>query len=45
MQVQLDGSVRTSGTGEPSIARIIEDMPRLDSVRTGFLDGMGPQID
>eukprot|EP00892_Ulva_mutabilis_P000886 jgi/Ulvmu1/10799/UM069_0034.1 len=45
IQVQLDGSVRASGNGVPPFPRFIGDIPTLDSIRTGFTDGVGPQDD
>ena len=45
MQVQLDGSVRRSGMGEPLFQKLIDDVPPLSSIRTGFTDGVGPQVD
>ncbi len=41
-QVQLDGTVRSSGRGTPDWAKFVDDLPRLDSVRTRFTDGIGP---
>lgn len=43
-QVQLDGTVRTSGLGAPSWAKLVDDLPKLDDIRTGFTDGIGPSI-
>lgn len=43
VQVQLDGSVRASGAGVPPFPKFIGDIPSLDSIRTGFTDGVGPQ--
>ena len=40
-QVQLDGSVRASGTGVPPWKQWIDDIPEMDSVRTKFGDGAG----
>jgi hypothetical protein len=45
VQVQLDGSVRTSGINAPSFAKLVDDLPPLDSIRTGFTDGVGPSND
>lgn len=45
VQVQLDGSVRRSGMGEPVLQKLIDDVPPLSSIRTGFTDGVGPQVD
>ncbi|WIA22086.1 hypothetical protein OEZ85_004429 [Tetradesmus obliquus] len=44
MQVQLDGTVRSSGTGTPPWDRFVGDLPTLDSVRTQMTDGIGPSI-
>jgi hypothetical protein len=44
MQVQLDGTVRSSGTGTPPWDRFLGDLPTLDSVRTQMTDGIGPSI-
>ena len=41
----MDGSVRTSGTNVPNFAKLVDDVPELGSVRTGFTDGVGPQED
>lgn len=41
VQVQLDGSVRSSGVGAPSWAQLVDDLPRLDSVRSKLTDGAG----
>jgi hypothetical protein len=43
-QVQLDGTVRSSGTGTPPWGRFLGDLPTLDSVRTQMTDGIGPSI-
>lgn len=40
VQVQLDGSVRTSGEGAPSWERLLNDLPTLDSLRTRVTDGL-----
>lgn len=45
VQVQLDGSVRASGSGVPPFPKFVGDIPTLDSIRTGFTDGVGPQDD
>jgi hypothetical protein len=44
VQIQLDGTVRSSGTGTPNWDRLVEDLPSLDSVRTRMTDGVGPSI-
>lgn len=44
MQVQLDGTVRSSGAGTPPWDRFVQDLPALDSVRTQMTDGIGPSI-
>jgi hypothetical protein len=44
MQVQLDGTVRSSGAGTPPWERFVGDLPPLDSVRTQMTDGIGPSI-
>lgn len=41
LQVQLDGSVRASGSGIPPWQKFVDDLPELDSVRTKFTDGVG----
>ncbi|KAI7840112.1 hypothetical protein COHA_006153 [Chlorella ohadii] len=41
VQVQLDGTVRTSGVGGPSWQQLVDDLPELSSVRTKFTDGVG----
>ena len=40
VQVQLDGSVRSSGEGAPSWERLLNDLPVLDSLRTRITDGL-----
>ena len=40
VQVQLDGSVRSSGVGAPSWQQLVDDLPELDSVRTKLTDGV-----
>lgn len=39
VQVQLDGSVRSSGPGAPSWQQLVDDLPELGSVRTKLTDG------
>lgn len=41
LQVQLDGSVRSSGAGLPPWSRLVDDLPELSDVRTKLTDGMG----
>ena len=41
LQVQLDGTVRASGSGSPPWEQWLGDIPELDSVRTKFTDGVG----
>lgn len=41
VQVQLDGTVRTSGVGGPSWQQLVDDLPELSSVRTKLTDGVG----
>ena len=41
VQVQLDGSVRASGGGNPPWRQFIDDIPPLDDVRTALSDGKG----
>eukprot|EP01023_Acetabularia_acetabulum_P018112 TRINITY_DN1915_c1_g1_i1.p1 TRINITY_DN1915_c1_g1~~TRINITY_DN1915_c1_g1_i1.p1 ORF type:complete len:146 (+),score=43.36 TRINITY_DN1915_c1_g1_i1:266-703(+) len=41
IQVQLDGSVRSSGTGAPPWTKFLGDLPALKSIRTTFTDGVG----
>ena len=40
-QVQLDGSVRASGTGMPPWERWVSEIPELDSLQTRLTDGVG----
>jgi tetratricopeptide (TPR) repeat protein len=40
VQVQLDGSVRASGVGNPPWSKLLDDLPKLDDVRTKLTDGM-----
>ncbi|KAK9816632.1 hypothetical protein WJX72_003075 [[Myrmecia] bisecta] len=42
IQVQLDGTVRSSGLGIPPWQKFIDDLAELDSVRTKMTDGIGP---
>eukprot|EP00199_Chlamydomonas_sp_CCMP681_P000535 CAMPEP_0119113798 /NCGR_PEP_ID=MMETSP1180-20130426/45215_1 /TAXON_ID=3052 ORGANISM="Chlamydomonas cf sp, Strain CCMP681" /NCGR_SAMPLE_ID=MMETSP1180 /ASSEMBLY_ACC=CAM_ASM_000741 /LENGTH=471 /DNA_ID=CAMNT_0007102049 /DNA_START=9 /DNA_END=1424 /DNA_ORIENTATION=- len=44
VQVQLDGTVRTSGRGMPDWAKFVDDLPPLDSVRTTMMDGIGSDV-
>jgi hypothetical protein len=44
VQVQLDGTVRSSGTGSPDWSRFVETLPPLDDVRTAITDGVGTSI-
>jgi hypothetical protein len=41
VQVQLDGSVRSSGVGQPPWAKFVEELPELDSIQTRLTDGIG----
>lgn len=41
VQVQLDGTVRASGVGNPPWEKFIVDLPPLDDVRTKLTDGRG----
>ncbi|KAL4422500.1 hypothetical protein ABPG75_008697 [Micractinium tetrahymenae] len=41
VQVQLDGSVRASGSGIPPWQKFVDDLPELGSVRTKLTDGVG----
>ena len=43
LQVQLDGSVRTSGNRMPDFDQLVSDLPPLDSLRSALMDGVGPQ--
>lgn len=45
IQVQLDGSVRVSGTNVPNFLGMTGDLPPLDDVRTRLMDGVGPAMD
>lgn len=44
LQVQLDGTVRTSGLGLPPWKKIVADLPELGSLRTTLTDGIGPSL-
>ncbi len=44
VQVQLDGSVRTSGRGIPPWEKLLEELPPLDSIRSTLLDGIGTSV-
>ncbi len=41
IQVQLDGTVRSSGVGMPPWVKFVADLPELSDVRTKITDGMG----
>eukprot|EP00198_Chlamydomonas_reinhardtii_P013350 XP_001702687.1 predicted protein [Chlamydomonas reinhardtii] len=43
IQVQLDGTVRSSGTGSPPWDKLVEELPLLSDFRTRLTDGVGPQ--
>ncbi len=43
IQVQLDGTVRSSGAGLPPWRQFVEDLPLLSDLRTRLTDGVGPQ--
>ena len=43
-QVQLDGTVRASDVGTPPWARLVADLPPLDSLRTSVTDGIGTSV-
>lgn len=40
--MQLDGTVRRSGTGMPPWGKLLDDLPALDDVRTRITDGIIP---
>ncbi|KAG2498001.1 hypothetical protein HYH03_004260 [Edaphochlamys debaryana] len=42
LQVQLDGTVRSSGVGMPPWRRMVEDLPLREDIRTRLMDGVGP---
>jgi hypothetical protein len=44
MQIQLDGTVRASDVGTPPWARLLADLPPMDSLRTRVTDGIGPSV-
>lgn len=44
VQVQLDGTVRSSDLGSPPWARLAAELPPLDSFRTKVTDGIGPSV-
>ncbi|DBB16251.1 TPA: hypothetical protein ACH3X3_014572 [Trebouxia sp. C0006] len=41
VQIQLDGTVRSSGIGSPPWEKFLSDLAPLDDLRTRFTDGMG----
>ncbi|KXZ41224.1 hypothetical protein GPECTOR_636g744 [Gonium pectorale] len=43
IQVQLDGTVRSSAPGTPPWRQMVEDLPLLNDIRTRLMDGVGPQ--
>ena len=42
VQIQLDGTVRSSGIGSPNWAKLMDDIPPLKDIRTLATDGIGP---
>ncbi|GAX77479.1 hypothetical protein CEUSTIGMA_g4923.t1 [Chlamydomonas eustigma] len=44
IQVQLDGTVRSSALGAPKWARIVDALPPLDDIRTSLSDGVGTSV-
>lgn len=44
VQIQLDGTVRASDVGSPPWARLLADLPPLDSFKTKVTDGIGPSV-
>lgn len=44
LQVQLDGTVRSSGVGMPNWRKLVDDLAPLDSIRTTLTDGIGPSL-
>lgn len=44
VQIQLDGTVRSSDLGSPPWARMVADLPPLDSFKTRVTDGIGPSL-
>ncbi|GLC51467.1 hypothetical protein PLESTB_000505700 [Pleodorina starrii] len=43
IQVQLDGTVRSSGVGSPPWRQLVDELPLLSDFRTRLMDGVGPQ--
>ena len=41
VQIQLDGTVRSSGIGSPNFRKLIDDIPALQDIRTLATDGIG----
>ncbi|KAK9867288.1 hypothetical protein WJX84_000351 [Apatococcus fuscideae] len=41
VQVQLDGTVRSSGGGAPPWQRLVNDLPEVNSLQTRLTDGLG----
>lgn len=41
VQIQLDGTVRSSGLGSPPWEKFLDDLAPLDDIRTRFTDGLG----
>ncbi|GMH35910.1 hypothetical protein BSKO_03778 [Bryopsis sp. KO-2023] len=44
IQIQLDGSVRSSGVGMPPWKAFLNDIPPLDSIRTQLTDNIGTSL-
>ncbi|CAD7695268.1 unnamed protein product [Ostreobium quekettii] len=44
VQVQLDGTVRSSGSGAPPWQELVQNLPTMDSVMTKFGDNIGPTV-
>jgi len=44
IQVQLDGTVRTSSLGTPNWGKLVDDLPPLNDIRTSFSDGVGTSV-
>lgn len=41
IQIQLNGAVRFSGTGLPPWGAFVNDIPKLDSIRTQITENIG----
>ncbi len=41
VQIQMDGTVRSSGRGTPDWSKLVDDLPPMNTVRSTLMDGIG----